>query len=257
MKTKKSLYGTLGIVILLVLIALFVGGSRLSDRFGGKSAIELTVPQEGSVIYFDNRERGTTSSPNEVFAAEGLRTGTYSVIVAKEGAWPWTKDVFVTDHATVKIKSWNLPQRPEIEEVERTDAEYPRIRSLFRSIALPTEASPLSQEGVDIWIQNKHIIKARWSGENRDVPYTFCNPECNEEMTVFTGSSNITSIGFFKERNDVLIFTNAEGVFAIETSSSGTQNFQPIMRVNDPLIFIEDQNTLYIFENQTLHKLNL
>jgi len=75
---------------------------------------------------------------------------------------------------------------------------------------------------------------------------------------VLDSASNIYSLSFFKNREDVLVFANSEGVYAIEINRAGTQNFQPILRTNgETRFYTEDGATFFILQNGSLLKANL
>jgi hypothetical protein len=255
-KKDKSLVSTLGTVGVLVIIAIILLVMRYQGSIGGSGIIELTVPQTGSVIIFENRERATTQTENEVFTANKLNQKTYSILVAKDGFWPWVKDVEVKKQTTFPLISWSLMQIPDIEKIETGSAEYYKMWKKIEDFKLPSEVNKLIKGNISVWVNNNQIF-AEWNGEESEIPYYFCTKICDSRIVVLAATSNIESLAFFKERNDVLLFANADGVFVIEVNKLGTQNFQPIMRVNSPKFLTEDGYIVYIIENQEISRVTL
>lgn len=136
----------------------------------------------------------------------------------------------------------------------------PKIRSTntdsMRMPGDPKEGSVIiSKEKVDIWYEGSNIF-ARWKGQIESVPVFFCEEnECSEKILVYTAPSPITHIDFLPSRNDVIIFSSSNGIYAVEINKTQPQNIQPLykksanFRVSDDgLIYIKYGKNYYLYE---------
>lgn len=254
--TGTTLTGTYIVLGILLISAIVVLGLKLSG-LGGNGAIALTVPEPASVVYFNNREQTTTEGPNDTININGLNNKTQTILVAKEGFWPWAKNLKVENDQKVKVISWSLPKLPEVEDISRDNPDYSKILNEIQSAELPNKDTPLTRENISVWAE-ENIIVAGWDGDVTDAPYYFCEKNCEDILVIFEGDSAIQGLAFYKDRNDVVFFSNESGVFVIEINTKGTQNFQPVMRVNSPRFTVaDDSKTLYILENGNVSKIGI
>lgn len=257
-KEKRPAVAIGGLILLLIIGAVAAVLISTGTREG---SIELYIPEVGSTVYFENDEKSTTETPDELFSAKNLRRKTYSLVVGKEGYWPWAKDVDISeDNQHVVLESWNLPTViPQI-EVPRTSPDYGSTWAQINNHPLPSEGRPLlSGEGnVAVWVREDNIF-AEWRGSEEEIPYYFCESgTCDERLAVLTTTSNIDSISFYKDREDVIVFSNGEGIYAIEINRRGTQNFQPILQTDRSVKFYTaDGSTFYIVEGALVSKITL
>jgi len=113
-----------GLVAVLIIAAVLV---VLKTGSGGKGSIELHISEAGSRVFFENKEKTTTSVDSQTFTARNLRSKNYSLIVAKDGFWPWVKNIDIKNSAAVTLSSWSLPKIVKQEEVLSDDENYSEI----------------------------------------------------------------------------------------------------------------------------------
>lgn len=113
-KTRRKL---LWLSILLFLLAappivLYSTGWRLTSDFKIKrvGGLFIAVPEAGAVFYLDGRPiKNTNFLQSGVFIQE-LTPGAHSIMVSKDGFWPWTKKLEVAESAVAEAKAFMLPQ---------------------------------------------------------------------------------------------------------------------------------------------------
>lgn len=246
-----------GIIAILVIAAVLV---VIATTASGNGSIELHISQSGSKVFFENREKTTTEVDDQIFSAKNLRFKSYSLLVAKDGFWPWMKSVNIEKNTAAVITSWSLPQVIDHEIISPSEKDYSEILSKINNSSAPDEQNRLeSSEGdLAVWIDGNTIF-AEWTGDPQKIPYYFCDKgECDAKITVLKSTSSINSVSFLKNFDSVLVFSNSEGVYAIEVNNDGTQNFQPIFRDTERTQFYtEDNSTFYILQGGSVIKLSL
>lgn len=239
---KKYSKEIIVIVLSLVLIAIFViaqSGWRFSDLpFSQAGKIELMVPEKDSFIFLDGKEVGITTTDGEIYKITGVRAGERQVLVAKDDFWPWAKTIAIGKKEIYPLQSFYLPQRLDLERLPAGERFNNARLNISRSV-LPTENSKISSTdgNTSLWV-DKNKIFIEWSGEESETPRYFCSEGiCEERIEVISSLSNIVSVDFFKNRNDLIVFSSEEGIFVIEADKTDTQNFQPILRTRNPKFY--------------------
>jgi hypothetical protein len=129
-------------------------------------------------------------------------------------------------------------------------------------LATSTSSSTVpSNEGV-LW-RNTYLYKegnklmAIWRGEAKEIPFYFCEEEtglCDSSMVVTDSKSPIKYFDFYPGRNDVVIYSNADGVFITEMDKRGNQNWFPL--ATGRVDFRLDGRRVYIKETPSKEKEN-
>ncbi|MFH0845778.1 MAG: PEGA domain-containing protein [Patescibacteria group bacterium] len=140
-----------------------------------------------------------------------LKKGEHSIILSQQGYWPWTKTINIVAKEQTEINPFFIPQNASGFLIGKEDPEYYDILKLFRQT-------------------NK-------------------NPKALVKITNPTLLEKIKAIDFYKDREDVVIISVEEGVYALETTQ---ENLQPIYKGINPLFVKKDDSTLYILDNNSL-----
>jgi len=215
------------------------------------ATVAISLPHADSLVFFDSKEIALTTTPNESVLIDRISKGEHTVLVAKDDSWPWIKTINVSGKEKIVLQSFNLPKTSDLQEISFGDEKYNEAWKLLLANDkdnLGNEESDaiISQDkNVAIWKENNNIF-AKWVGASGLEPYYFCkNGVCNSRLQVASIQSNVVDVDFFPNRSDVLIFSSNEGLFVIEINNIGTQNFQPILRTQNPN-FVLQNNDLYI-----------
>lgn len=273
-KRFTKIYLTLwGICFLLVFAAFifYAFGFRLTGSLEPVkiASIELMSNEDGIQIFFDNREK-KISLQDGGYRIDKVVPGLHSIMISKDGFWPWAKTVNATADASRVLfafifKMDGLETRAiPAGTVEHSEA----LRSVRQSIV--PEVKPWSKifnvdESFNGWLDDSvpdrklsldkstvlftenNTIYVGWVSEAEPIPHYFCeeNP-CKLKMPVTVSEESIKSIDFYKNRRDVVIFAAGSSIYAIEVDREGTQNFQPLYKGGDPYFYQTDKGVLYI-----------
>ncbi|MBI1957068.1 MAG: hypothetical protein HYS44_01250 [Candidatus Niyogibacteria bacterium] len=222
------------------------------ERTGG---LFIAVPESGSKVYLDGDLERETNFLQSGTLIQNLTPRTYSVLVAKDGYWPWTKNLLIKGSTVVEARALLVPQTVEGTPVTKAAAEYKTALTAIRNadaLATTTPTGPRYGLAKDErgrteiwWDQNQHIW-IEWLATS-PLPYYLDQ----QKKIVFQSRSPLHGIAFYPSRDDVILFATENSVFALELDSRGTQNFQPVYKGADPslarvgdAIYILDQSAL-------------
>lgn len=249
---------------------LYMSGYRLGSGFtlvetGG---MYIYSPEPGSIIYIDGKERHETSIFSRDWFVQDVTPGTYTVLIARDGFWPWIKEVTVTERQVAEALAFLIPREPEVEIIPKTIDEntdtatttkmnptYAETLVFFAETKKPptsvpgktnsattTESDPvtfvpekISPHGkVGLSRENNRIL-AYWMKDIKDLPNYFCREKtCTSPVIAFSSVVPIRSFDFYPGRDDVILLAVQNGIFAVEIDVRKTQNFQPIYIGNAP-----------------------
>jgi len=255
---KKVITGIVMLVVFVIALALLTGWTPSGHYTPGGGSVEITAPVAHSKIYIDNKEVTETKTANEKYNASKFSEKNHTIAVSQKGYWPWIKNIFVAKGKTVALTSFNLPQKITAKTLETSDSKYSNLWSLFLRHSPPDENSKItsSDGNYAIWSDGGTIF-TEWIGKKEDTPEFFCTEgACATRIEVLNSTLNIDDVTFYPNRFDVLIFSNEDGIFAIEINKDGTQNFQPVLPLPSALLITSD-NTLYIKAGDSIRYLEL
>ena len=92
-------------------------GYRLTNQFEPVKvgSIELSSNENDLQIFLNNREQRATPIDGR-YILEKITSGLHSVVVSKEGFWPWTKTVSVAENNTRFLYAFIFPKSGIITE---------------------------------------------------------------------------------------------------------------------------------------------
>lgn len=112
-KTRKQLFW--GAIILFFLatppILLYANGWRITPDFSLKrvGGLFVSAGTTGAEIYLDGKLQKRTNILQQGTFVQGLTPGTVSVLIAKEGYWPWTKDLSIEESFVAEARAFLVP----------------------------------------------------------------------------------------------------------------------------------------------------
>ena len=246
MKKQQILIGSVIIIIALVVLITSVNWQDTK----GKGTILLSGIPEGATIFLDNKREGRTTQSETSRTFTNLTVGTHTIVIAKDGYWPWSKKLSVANNETISVDAFLIPQEPSREVLKETDEEYQRALSSITSYVLPIESSPLqSKDGsTELWA-TENAIMARWISEEEPSDAFCITGVCEKTFIVLPINLPIRNLAFLPGRNDVIIFSAQNGIFALELDKRGTQNFEPLYLGTTPQ-FAEGENATLIVKDE-------
>lgn len=260
-KTRRHLFwfSVLTFIIIAPPIILYSTGWRLTEdlkikRIGG---LFVAVPESGTDVYLDGElERRTKFFQSGVFI-QNLTPGDYAALLAKEGFWPWIKQLPVVESSVVEARALMLPQVITGKIVPEDSSEYETVAAFFETIETATSSDGMHGITLDrrkrarIWFDDSQKIWAEWLSDS-PLPYYLTE----QKEIIFVARSSIKHISFFPKRDDIVLLAIENGVFALEIDGRGTRNFQPVYKGVDPT-FIRIENNIYILDQDVISKIEL
>lgn len=241
-KINRIYYGVVFVVIFCS--AFYLLGFRIRDNFtiGRIGTIEIEIPFSGTAVFIDESKKILTTKDSEIIKIK-LSPRLHSFIVSKDGYLPWTKKITVPSGNVRKLIPIFISNSASGVIIPTGDTEYYKIRNSIVTDRTATKESPVfsKDETTKLWLEDNAILVETGS----------------TTRMVIQPDTIIRNISFYKNRNDVVIFSNQNSIYAIETETDGIQNFIPIYRGDEPSFKVADENSLYIYDNQTLMQISL
>ncbi|MSU55373.1 MAG: carboxypeptidase regulatory-like domain-containing protein [Candidatus Taylorbacteria bacterium] len=275
-----KIYLTMWGVCVFVALSFFVlykFGFRLTNKFEPVkvATIELKSNQSDLQIFLDNRELKASFQDGR-YIIKNVIPGLHSVLVSKNGFWPWTKIVNVTENNSKSIYAFIFPtEGATAKKISPETSEYKIASKGLKSSILPEPASyvsnPTNDESITEWLKTNvpnfglsldkstalyimnNTIYVAWISSSEPPPHYFCeeNP-CKLIMPVTISTLPIQSVVFYKDRRDVVLFSAGSNIYGIELDRQGTQNFQPLLKVNNPYFYQAVNGQLYIKDGNSI-----
>lgn len=114
-KRRILLLATSIVFVFLAIPTLFYAqGYRLSNglKLSGTGGLYVASPLGGAKIYINNKLKRETSVFQRGFFVQNLVPASYSVLIAKDGYWPWQKNLKVSEHYVAEAKAFFVPREP-------------------------------------------------------------------------------------------------------------------------------------------------
>lgn len=249
---KRPQYTIIGIVITVLVLL----GLVYFFFFRPTSTITLINLMPDVEVYVDNVKSNVTSE-NPDFR---VRKGDRSVIVAKEGYYPWFKELHVTPHEDIILEPFLFSRSLRAETVPATSTDAVSIRQSIVTSTLPTEENmKVSESGnVGLYVVDDKNLLAKWLGDPEEGQIPFCSEGTCDPVLVINSGLPITGVEFYKDRDSVVLFSTVDTIFAIEIKRYDPQNLQPIFQGNRVrFVKAPGENVLYILDQDIVRTLTL
>jgi hypothetical protein len=250
------------------------------------------VPESGSLIYVNNELKRETGTFQKELFLQNLKPRMYTVIVANDDFWPWTKDVAVTEKEVSPLYPLLVPRDLDLREIVRATSsaasatvtpasrslfsrdEYATTLALFATVTPTTvgatssanataaattsaEAHSIVKKKMKVWYDGTSVF-AQWTGSESRTPPYFCDTAtnttartCMSTILVLRQPSAVRHVDFYPGRDDAVIVSSAEGIFAVELDVRAYQNMYPLyqgqnpdFRVDGANVYVRDGNYL-------------
>lgn len=230
-----------------------------------RGGIYVSTPEPNTSVFVGNELKSVSGFFKREILVGKLKPGQYLVLAANDDFWPWAKLVEVEHGEVESLFPLLVPKVIQAEEIEKTDstlrenAMYKAIQNLF----VKTATSTLKTKNVKIWL-NDGAIYGKWTGDNGAAPKYYCGNRNNDvgpnncagEVLIFQSVVPIRTFDFYPSRDDAIILTLDDGVYAVEIDRRTYQNFYPLYRGQMP-DFRVSRNQVYIKDGDKLLMLNL
>ena len=262
-KIRSYLWIVFSLLILTALIFYFKGYRFDKDNFiSSPLNIEVIVPFSDSVVYFDNTKEKTTDSEKQSVILSALRPGAHTILISKEGYWPWKKDITILSGAKLKLNPFLVSKTVTGSAITGADPEYDSITEMIRKNTFSKDSKLVSSDNLISISFEEGAIWAEWLGSKESIPYYFCSDttvkNCDDKLKVLSSKDKIKNIDFYKDRSDLLLITIGESISVLEIDPKGTQNFQPIYKGKEPS-FVKNpsSDSILVSDGVSLMEINL
>lgn len=276
----------LAFLLLIPLILLYTTGFRWDLELGlyKTGGLYISSPLTDSKIFINsNLEKETNILQSGVFL-QSLKPKEYSILVAKEGYWPWQKNLIVKEQLVTEARAMLISKEPKGTIVLRENyspleiSKYDEILANMKVLRQPlkpvktkqatttpeeisryTRFTPNQKEKL-WWDPKTNKIWAEWLAGKESLPYFFCdNSVCNEKILIHASKFSIRNIDFYPKRKDVVLFAAQNGVYALEIDGrGGGRTIQPIYKGKEPIFTTyKNDNSIYILEEDKLIEIKL
>jgi len=242
-KSQAMLWG-LGCILILA------GGVYVLSGTTTKS-ITINIPFAEADVYINDVKYET----NGLFLRTQVAKGKHAVIVNHPDFWTWTKVIDV-DKKSIVLNAFLTPRFADGIIIESDNPNYNSLLAQIDSETLPTEQTKLvSPDGnIAIWA-DRGIIFAE--AQKNSIPEWFCenNLSCPKQKQVMAlEGTSVTELNFYKDRNDVLLFSRPGAIYAIDIGTRSVQNLQQLYIGGNNIRFSpsDDNEQLYIHDNEDL-----
>lgn len=268
---KRRIILVLCLLIFLVvtpIVLLYSNGYRLDSRLhitktGG---LYVSTPVSGSEIFINNQIKKTTNIIQGGLFLQNLKPGKYSVLIAKEGYWPWQKELEIKETMVSEARALMLLRDPDGEvlhreellpsEIKKYDKIIASIQTINNSVNSATSTAIERFTNYDRqkiwWSPGKNQLWAEWLDSDYQPPYYFSS----ERVLILDSIYKIKNADFYPGRRDVIIVAVQNGIFALEIDDRGGRILQPIYKGKDPIFdLIEGDSNIYVFDEGILMKI--
>lgn len=267
---ERRLILILSVIAFLVVVPVvlfYTSGYRLNSKFqliktGG---LYVSSPVSGSQIFINQKLEKETNIIQGGLFMQSLKPGAYHVLIAKDGYWPWAKELEVKERYVAEARALLLPREPEGELLTKEKSSSLEKTQYDEILALLKKAGSLSSTTTEVailenhdrqrilWKPQKNEVWAEWLKDD-PLPYYFED----EKVLVIRSQFNIRNADFYPGRNDVLIIAVQNGVFAIEIDGRGGRILQPIYKGKEPIFATyKNESAVYILDEDALIKIRL
>jgi hypothetical protein len=216
---------------------------------------------------------------------KNLRSGTYEIVVTKDGYNVWKKDLEVLGNLVVEGNAFILPEEMKLRIIDRLilkveqdgdslatttnkNQEYIDIMAMFGSSTKPIQEittstttdfksnlgisnAPIMDGKLGLW-KEKNKIYVSWYGKEETAPKYLCNlTECKKNFLVADFGRNLRQIDFFPGYDDVIIVAYEDKVFAVQIEEN-PQKIPQIIYKGDSPDFVLYKGSLYIKDKDLL-----
>ncbi len=231
-KKSRIYWGILGIVVLVFIILYSLGFRHSSGlKFGKVGTVYINTPLVSTSVFIDKSKKIITTKDNETIEVK-LSPKKHTIIVSRDSYFPWKKDLEIKSNSKVELTPLFVSQNPSGNIIGTLDPEYWSIINKIRNNIAPTEDKPLksSDEKVLVWVNDGTI---------------FTKIE-NVETEVINVVTQVKNVSFYKNRTDAIIFSTTIGVYVVELSKDGGQNFMPIYKGQNPYFASDNPGYIYV-----------
>lgn len=265
LKKRRIILGVsiMALFIIAPVVLFYSMGYRINENLqivevGG---LYVSSPLRNTEIFINNKEKKTPGMLQNGIFLKNLKPGNYSILINKEGYYPWAKELAVKERLVTEAKAFLMPKEPKWESFSPDETNKEIVDALKKTSKTKNLVILTKDEKQNLWLDSsQNIIYTEWLAEGDLVPYYFCDSfgACDKKIAILNSKFNIRKIDFYPTRRDVIIAAVQNGIFVIEIDGRGTRNIQPIYKGKEPVFIIhKNDKTIYILDDGIFTKIEL
>ncbi|MBP6858683.1 MAG: hypothetical protein KBC33_02540 [Candidatus Pacebacteria bacterium] len=228
-------------LVMVPALILYASGYRFSSVQGESGlvpmgALSVAVPDRPATLFVDGQAVAEPGLFADSFFLRNIHPGVHTLDVVASGTMPWHREVYVMPTKVAYAFPFILPTEPKIQQLTNASSSYAVVVKTFASsspVNLATSSdSAHVRSNVAVWIEDGHTVLVEWRGSDSETPYFLCSvvdaQELCLEQTFIVIKSMVLSVDFFPGRDDVLVLTTDQGVFALEVDNRTERTLLPL-----------------------------
>ncbi|MBU1179155.1 hypothetical protein KKB69_02380 [Patescibacteria group bacterium] len=117
LKTRKTILAlcVLAFFAITIVTLLYGQGYSLDNNFriSQRGGLYVSLPFDGAEIFVNNKKENASGMLSKGLFMSNLKTGEYSILVAKENFWPWIKKLEVKQGLVTESMAILIPKNPQ------------------------------------------------------------------------------------------------------------------------------------------------
>lgn len=243
---KRRVLLLISVVIFIIaapVINLYLSGYRLTSDFkltktGG---IYVHSPKSGAKVFLNNEFQEETGLIQSGVFMQNLKPGNYTVLVAKDGFWPWQKTIDVRGEHVSEIRAILISKEPEGKVLTKGSFLNINVSPYQKIIAITEKNSKGNTSKLNFYVPDKN---------------TFLNPTNINTPEIL----NFTKISNFKwEENGVTLQLEPKNTLIKITFSLNNETYSSEKIKQDNFSFVNsnlESSIFYANESQKLIDFN-
>jgi len=255
-RTSWKVFAIVGVLVLLMLAG-FVYFTRPSVT---GATVVLDIPHANTHVFLDNsRLLGITHEPDTSLSVN-VPTDTHVITVVRNNHWPWVYVHEFNRGDTHNLQPFLLPKNITPRVIAPESQTYNKItQAIHGKRGAPTANDPLtSPDGsTHAWVNGSTIYLGR-STTSAALPDIFCEKNtCTSEVVLSERTHPVRELAYYKNRNDVLIFEEADTIYTIGAHGINLQRLYKGSAQTPPHMHTVGTSTIYVLNDDTLFHMNL
>lgn len=199
-----------------IIINFYVNGYRLDSKFNliKTGGIYVYSPETNSDIYINNQFKKQSGILQNGVFIKNLKPGNYTVLVAKDGYWPWQKKIEVRAETVSEIRAMLISKNPQGKIILKGPFLKMYYDSEYKILILVEKKNNTSLKKINFYLPEKNL---------------FLTPALNQTNNLTFKQIN----GAKRKGDDIIILTNKGELTAKINTDNQTYSLTILKNKND------------------------
>ncbi len=257
-----ALTAFLAFVVMVPALVLYASGYRFSTVQGESGflplgALSIAVPDREATLFVDGVAIEEPGLFADSFFLRNIVPGPHTLDIIASGTIPWHREVYVMPTKVSYAFPFILAQDSVATRVTTASSTYSSVSKAFASSSpmdLATSSISARIRGnVAVWVEDGHTILVEWRGYLSETPYFFCSVVDARELCLnqifIPIKAKVVDMDFFPGREDVLMVTTDQGLFALEMDGRTERALLPLY-AGQKVASLIDSGRIYVKDSK-------